>query len=519
MNFFYSIFAIVALLISSSSSFSFVGNKFYLFRRCLLDAGLDSKDIVRRGPSLKYRHLNYQWQLLPPRKKPLAFVLVRNEEDVVGTVRCGRKLNVRLIPKGGGHSLEKYSFGSRSDVVVDLRYLKRILIDKSAMKVTVGPGWLIGPLDAKLYQTGEVITTLGLCPTVGLSGLATGGGLGAFSRLYGLTTDNILEANIVTADGALLRTNSTSNSDLFWALRGGVGSSFGIVTQFDLKIYPAPPLAFYGYLEYNISKFIEVFDAWQEHASTAPKTITGIMEIQSGEIVVYFMDPSGTSQEFDIIANKFPAGGKIVRKTVSYPEFLLFSSTTLAAQKFQPGTKLETLRDYNKINRETAAKIYQKRKSFFINNKIGTYAIRILKSHIDNMPSSVDLSFEAYGGAINEVPENETAFVHRKSLYNLKLNHKTQYPSPAANIIGVYWVEKFFELGELIFQHNETYQNYVDAELPNYLERYYGSNLQRLVEVKKNTIPETTFRTHSQFHLDFKFHVFKIIRLHYNLLI
>jgi len=211
---------------------------FKTFKKRLISKNVNSTSIVhRRNGSKTYRSLNYQWQLGLSQIYPLAYMLPLTESDVEATVACGHAHGVRVVPRSGGHSFEKYSFADKNSVVVDLRRMDEV--KQSGMTVVWGPGVLIGPTAIELWNSGKVFIPAGTCSSVGISGLVLGGGYGFFLRQYGLTTDNILEMNIVTATKDLITVNRTTNSDLYWALRGAGRGNFGIVTKFVLRLYSA----------------------------------------------------------------------------------------------------------------------------------------------------------------------------------------------------------------------------------------------------------------------------------------
>ena len=192
---------------------------------------------MERGVSKIYNELNYQWILNAPRKHPLAYLLPTTEQHILAAVECGQKFDIQVVPKSGRHSYEKYSYGERNSVVVDLRKMGTVIL-QSPMTAEVGPGALTGEMSAKLWNMGKLFIPVGMCPSVGISGIATGGGYGFFDRSYGLTLDSIFEMNIVTATQGLITVNNNTNSDLFWALRGAGAGSYGIITKF---FFSAPP--------------------------------------------------------------------------------------------------------------------------------------------------------------------------------------------------------------------------------------------------------------------------------------
>ncbi|HKZ36248.1 MAG TPA: FAD-binding oxidoreductase, partial [Chryseolinea sp.] len=165
-------------------------------------------------------------------KRPAMIVQCLSVEDVITTVNFARKNNMLVAIKGGGHN--SAGTGScDSGVMIDLSLLKKISINEKAMTVKVQGGCLWGEVDAALQQFGLAVPC-GIISHTGVAGLTLGGGFGWISRKYGLTVDNLLSVEIVTADGRIVYANNSENQDLFWAVRGG-GGNFGVVTEFEFS--------------------------------------------------------------------------------------------------------------------------------------------------------------------------------------------------------------------------------------------------------------------------------------------
>jgi len=467
---------------------------FKSFKKCLITKNVDSTRIVhRRNGSKTYRSLNYQWQLRLSQIYALAYVLPLTESDVTATVACGHAHGVRLLPRSGGHSFEKYSFADKDSVVVDLRRMDEV--KQSGMTVVLGPGVLIGPTAIELWNSGKVFIPAGSCPSVGIAGLALGGGYGFFLRQYGLTTDNILEMNIVTATKGLITVNTTTNSDLYWALRGAGGGNFGIVTKFVLRLYSAPPTIFVGILKYSLESFQEFFAAFQSKCSTLPRPVTIKVTIARGVVDLTFVDISGSSTSFETFQLAFPKSRDRSTKTYDYPDFLFYQATNFT-EPLRSSIVFESSADFGNIKSGSAGKIYSKVKSFFVQRLLLPKQISLLNAIFRKQPETVGVAFFVWGGAVYDLGDTETSFVHRQG--NLYLVAAEFQPGPnsstSGRATGQTWLGQYFEMGKYIFNHKESYQNYVDGDLSDYLERYYGRNLPALVEIKRKYDQSNYFR-------------------------
>jgi len=208
--------------------------------------------------------------------KPQAIVFCESLADVQRTVRWARKHAVRIVPRSGGHSYGGYS--STSGVIVDVSRLNGVAL-ASGGRAVVGAGARLIDVYDGLWQHGRTVPA-GSCPTVGIAGLTLGGGVGLASRKYGLTCDNLLEATVVLANGTAVVANAHQHSDLYWALRGGGGGNFGIVTRLVFRTHPVGQVATYA-LEWPWSDAAKVVQAWQKLAPHAPDGLFSVLNLNA----------------------------------------------------------------------------------------------------------------------------------------------------------------------------------------------------------------------------------------------
>jgi hypothetical protein len=201
----------------------------------------------------------------------------KTERAVSATVEWARANSLSFAIRSGGHSYE--GFSQSEDVVIDVRELNTIVVDKSAGVVSVGSGASLLSIYRALAAEGLAIPA-GSCPTVGVSGHLMGGGFGLLGRAYGLTCDHLRRLTLIDAEARALPASATSDPDLFWACRGGGGGSFGVATQFIIGTVPVTKVAVFG-VSWTLSqtRAARVFEAWQNWAPTAPKNITSIIKI------------------------------------------------------------------------------------------------------------------------------------------------------------------------------------------------------------------------------------------------
>jgi hypothetical protein len=210
-------------------------------------------------------------------RHPALIVRCASADDVAAAVRFAARHDARLAVRGGGHN--GGGLGTVDDgVVIDLGLLRRISIDTDARTVRVGGGCTWGEVDRATHEVG-MATPSGIISTTGVGGLTLGGGIGHLSRRYGLTIDNLLEAELVLADGSQARASAKENPDLFWAIRGG-GGNFGVVTAFVFRLHPVSTVVA-GPTFWPIEQSAEVLRAYREFLPAADRDLNGFFAYTS----------------------------------------------------------------------------------------------------------------------------------------------------------------------------------------------------------------------------------------------
>src|SRR5208282_6712461 len=187
--------------------------------------------------------------------------------DVMSAVRFARKHGVMVAVRGGGHNIAGNAICD-GGLVIDLSQMKSVRVDPAAKRAWVEPGATLADLDKETQAFGLAVPT-GINSTTGVAGLTLGGGFGWITRKFGLTIDNLLSADVVTADGELKRASPTENADLFWALRGG-GGNFGAVTAFEFQLHKLGPQVLSGLVVHPFENAVSVLKEYRQALETAP---------------------------------------------------------------------------------------------------------------------------------------------------------------------------------------------------------------------------------------------------------
>src|SRR5947199_504886 len=207
-------------------------------------------------------------------RRPALVVRCNGASDVIAAVGFARSNDLRIAVRGGGHSVAGFSTVD-DGIVIDLSPMCEVHVDPSTRRATVGGGAVWRDVDHETQAHG-LATTGGLVSTTGVAGFTLGGGVGWTMRKFGLAADNLMAADVVTADGRLVRASESENADLLWGLRGG-GGNFGIVTQFELELHPVGPIVYAGPIFYAARDDAALLRLFREWSADASEDVTGFV--------------------------------------------------------------------------------------------------------------------------------------------------------------------------------------------------------------------------------------------------
>jgi len=218
----------------------------------------------------EYEEARVIWNAMIDRK-PALIARCMGTADIVNCVRFAREHQLLICVRGGGHNIAGMALADGA-LLIDLSPMKWVQVNPQKRTAFVAPGATLRHVDQETQAHG-LATSLGINSTTGIAGLTLGGGFGWLSRSYGLTVDNLLSAEVVTADGEIIQTNEKENSDLFWAIRGGSGN-FGIVSSFQFQLHPVGPQVLAGLIVHPFEDAEKVFKHYRSYVSSAPDKVT-----------------------------------------------------------------------------------------------------------------------------------------------------------------------------------------------------------------------------------------------------
>lgn len=411
---------------------------------------------------------------------PQAVARPINAQDAQNAVRWCVAKGVPMRARSGGHSYQGYSTLS-GGVMLDLRLLNGISVNKRARYATVGAGCQLIDIYRALAAQGVTVPA-GSCPSVGVSGVTLGGGMGLAGRNFGLTTDNVIGVQIVTPDGKLRQVNSRTDPDLFWALRGGGGGNFGVVTQFTFRIHPISPTATYFNVNFPWSQATTAIEAWQAWAPHTTTRITSILHVNGGN-----------SPSINANGQFFGSPGQLrglLGPLLSVPGAQLGSNFSLGYFQLQmllagcahiPYVGCHTV---GSSPGGTMPRLPFRAASDYVGRPLSAAGRRaVVRAAQASGAAGGALLFDSYGGAINRVHPNATAFVHRDQLFCIQYyvgTNDTGWVNQARGIMRPY-------------VSGQAYQNYIDRDLTHWQQAYYGSNYGRLQQIRKTYDPHHFF--------------------------
>jgi len=419
---------------------------------------------------------------------PKAVVFCQNATDVQNAVRYCRENDLAFRARSGRHSYEAYS-AVGGGVVIDVSEMGEIAVDREAMRARVGAGVFCLDLHEQLFDVGLTVPAASGA-SVGIAGLALGGGFGVTSRKLGLTCDNVVGLEIVDADGNHVRADERTNSDLFWACRGGGGGNFGVVTALDMRVSPIEMVAVCN-VTWRWDDFLAVVDAWQRWAPAAIDDLSTFLRLGVNGVITLFGqitpdDPRKLATFPDLLRPVLNAAAP-TGVTLQMMPYSAAAATFAGVDPTRPQWILHPHND-RQFFKSTSAVAKQ---------PFPADALTLLKAKIEAAPAQTDwetnepsmIQLLAGGGAPGRVPVDATAVPHRAAQFVVQ--YDAYWTDPADQQKSEDWIEGV-RTAMLPFAGG-AYVNYVDSRIVDYLDAYYGPNLQRLVSVKKAADPANVF--------------------------
>lgn len=415
-------------------------------------------------------------------KRPALIVRVAGVADVIRAVSFCREHGVLVAVRGGGHSVAGTSVCD-GGVVIDLSLMRGVWVDPAARSATVQGGATWGDLDQETQAFG-LATPGGLVSDTGIAGLTLGGGIGLLCRKHGLTCDNLIAADVVTADGQYRHASETEHPDLLWALKGG-GGNFGVVTNFVYRLHPVGPEITYVLPVYPVERATEVMRAYRDYALSAPDEVAlDALMWSAGDAEPYPPALRGRPGLFILGAY---AGPPEEGRRVLQP--LLELGTPL----IDLGATLPYLQAQRLFDEDYPAGQYHYWKSLYIDDVSDAALEAFVAQGLSRLSPATSVELFALGGAIASVPVDATAYGRRDAPFVLAV--EANWTDPSENEAQVAWARGVWQAMQP-YSRGGLYVNFpgMGEEGAALLHATYGPNYARLVEVKTRYDPDNMFR-------------------------
>jgi FAD/FMN-containing dehydrogenase len=394
-------------------------------------------------------------------RHPAVIVRCAIRDDIARSLEFAQNNNLLLAVRCGGHSSAGFGVCD-GGLLVDLAGMRRVKVDAAKRIVRAEAGCLVADVDQATQRFG-LATVMGGCPSVGIGGLTLGGGIGSLTPMYGAACDNLDSAHVMTVDSKHLEANPTSNSDLFWAIRGG-GGNFGVTTSFQYRLHPVTEFLA-GALEYPAGELSELLRIYQKFTATATDEIMVVAMIVSkpvSKFVIRFRfcgDSSVGNRLLRTLRESIKPEVDTV-KVMSYLE----AQTTEFPQPPKPSPFFET--------------------SVFL-PELHERAIAAIAAAIQNAPPGMRVMMWQLHGAVTRIPIRDSAFPLREAGHVVQL--RGDWNTPGEEVGARQWTKALRAVLDPFSRG--MYVNHLSEPSDDYVKAAYGANYGRLVEIKKKYDP------------------------------
>jgi FAD/FMN-containing dehydrogenase len=411
-------------------------------------------------------------------RRPVVIVRCAGVDDVVAAVNFARENQLDLAVRGGSHSVP--GFGTADDaVVIDLCRMREVEVDPDTRTARGKGGATWGVFNDATHAHG-LATTGGIISTTGIGGLTLGGGIGYLSRGVGLSCDNLLSAEVVTADGRILTASEQENEDLFWAIRGG-GGNFGVVTSFEFQLHPVREI-YGGPILYEVDDAATVLSFYRDFIRDAPEELGGFPAWQIAPPLPFI--PENRHGDPFLIFIACWAGPIEQGEAALKP---LREVAPVVAEHVGP-------MPYPALNSAFDELVPSGLQHYWKANFVKELTDEAIDAHLQHGPKvpAVNSTVHIYpiNGACHRVAPDATAFAYRDATFATVI--AGMWPDAADNERNIAWVRDYYEATAPLSEEG-GYVNFMSGDDQDRISANYGQNYDRLVDVKRKYDPDNLF--------------------------
>jgi FAD/FMN-containing dehydrogenase len=412
-------------------------------------------------------------------RRPAIIVQCADADDVTRSISFARENGLEISIRGAGHNIAGNAVCDRG-VMIDLSTMINVRVDAEKRRAYVEPGATLGDFD-KAVQAKRLATPVGVNSTTGIAGLTLGGGFGWLTRKYGMTVDNLVSAEVVTADGNKIRASENENADLFWAIRGG-GGNFGVVTEFEFALHPVGSEILAGLIVFPFSQAKQVLTKYREFVESAPEELNVWVVLRQAPPLP-FLPVNVHGKEVVVLpvfyAGDIAEGEKLIKPLRSFGDT---HGEHIGAQPY-----VEWQQAFDPLLTR-GARNYWKSHNF---TELSDEALDTLIEFAGKLPTSqCEIFIGLIAGAANRVPPDAMAYFHRDVKFVLNVHGR--WDDVAEDEICITWAREFFQ-ASAPYASAGAYVNFMTEEESDRVAAVYGSNYERLVQIKNQYDPKNIF--------------------------
>jgi len=412
-------------------------------------------------------------------RRPAVIVQCAEADDVSHAIAFARQNGLEISIRGAGHNIAGNSV-CEGGMMIDLSSMTNVSVDAAKRRANVEAGATLADFDEAVQKHG-LATPVGINSTTGISGLTLGGGFGWLTRKYGMTIDNLVSADIITAGGKKIRASETENVDMFWAIRGG-GGNFGVVTKYEFKLHPLESENLAGLLVFPFEQAKQVLTQYREFVETAPEELNVWVVLRQAPPLPFL--PAEVHGNEVVVLAIFYAGDAAQGKELIEPlrrfgdphgEHIIAQSYTDWQKAFDP---LLT----------PGARNYWKSHNF---TELSDGALNSMIEFAGKLPTpQCEIFVGLVAGAANRVPADAMAYAHRDAKFVLNVHGRWNEAAEDERCIA--WARSFFE-ASAPYASGGAYVNFMTEDESDRVAAAYGANYARLVQIKRRYDPENVF--------------------------
>jgi FAD/FMN-containing dehydrogenase len=413
-------------------------------------------------------------------RRPAVIVQCVQADDVPPVIRFARKNGLEFSIRGGGHNIAGNALCDNG-VTIDFSRMKNVRVDAGKRRAYVEPGATLANFDEAVQAHG-LATPVGINSTTGIAGLTLGGGFGWLTRKYGMTIDNLISIELITAEGKKLRASETENADLFWAIRGG-GGNFGVVTQFEFRLFPVGPEIVAGLIVFPFNQAKQILTKYRQFVNSAPEELNVWVVLRKAPPLPFLQETVHGKEV--VILPIFYSGAIAEAEKLTAPlrTFGTALGTHIGAQPYVQWQKA-----FDPLL-TPGARNYWKSHNF---TELADGALNSIIEFGGKLPSlQCEIFLGLIAGAPNRIAADAMAYGHRDARFVLNVHGRWDEAADDQKCIG--WAREFFKASSP-YASAGAYVNFMTAEEGDRVAAAYGSNYERLVEIKRRYDPENVFR-------------------------